>query len=227
MLSLAVSELLDLQQTEHAAIFDGCQYPWQALSKIEEYLGNYVKHENHGRIFPGVVLEGKVFIGEGTVIEPNVYIKGPSWIGKNCEVRQGAYLRGNVMAGDHCILGNSSEFKNCILFNEAKAPHFSYVGDSILGHGAHLGAGVVLSNLKITAGNVDLIVDGNKIDTGLRKFGSVLGDFAEAGSNCILNPGSVLGRKAILYPGISWRGICAPNTIVKLQQQHTLVVRTQ
>jgi NDP-sugar pyrophosphorylase family protein len=156
-----------------------------------------------------------------------VVIKGPVWIGRDCEVRQGAYLRGGVIAGDGCVLGNSCEFKNCLLFNEAKIPHFAYVGDSILGYHAHLGAGVVLSNLKITEGNVELMISGNRIDTGLRKFGAIFGDYAEAGSNCVLNPGSVLGRRAQLYPGVSWRGVCASNTIVKLQQQHNLAVRMQ
>ncbi len=224
-MSMQVSDLLDLKQTDHAQIFEGCGYAWEAIPHIAAYLESHGQRGVYGRISPGAIIEGTVYIGEGTVVEPHTYIKGPTWIGRNCEIRQGAYLRGNVIAGDRCVLGNSSEFKNCLLFNEAAAPHFAYVGDSILGHGAHLGSGVTLSNLKITGGNVDLMVSGNRIDTGLRKFGAILGDFAEAGCHCMLNPGSVIGRHSMLYPGVLWRGVCPPNTIVKLVQQQTLVAR--
>lgn len=173
------------------------------------------------------MIEGRVFIDEGSVIEPHVYIKGPTWIGKNCQVRHGTYVRGDVIVGDHCVLGNSCEFKSSVLFNDARVPHFAYIGDSILGYHTHVASGVTLSNLKMTKGNVELMVDGNKIDTGLRKFGAVLGDYAEVGCHCILNPGSVIGRHAVLYPGVSWRGICPPHTIVKLQQQQNLVARME
>ena len=141
-------------------------------------------------------------------------IKGPTIIGENCEIRSSAYIRGNVITGNGCVLGNASEFKNCILFNHAQVPHFSYVGDSILGHKAHLGAGVVLSNLKSTTGNVKV----NDLDTGLRKFGAIIGDEADIGCNCVLNPGSVIGRRAILYPNVLWRGVCPAGKVVKLRQ---------
>lgn len=224
-MSLLIAELLDLKQTEHALLFEGCKYPWEVLPKIAPYLEQRLKPKLPGRISPHAVIEGAVFIDEGTVVEPHAYIQGPVWIGRNCLVRQGAYVRGNVIAGDRCVLGNSCEFKNCLLFNEVQAPHFAYVGDSILGHRAHLGSGVTLSNLKITPGNVMVNRGGEKIDTGLRKFGAVLGDHAEAGCHCVLNPGSVLGRRAMLYAGISWRGVCPPETIVKLRQQHEMIAR--
>lgn len=222
-MSLLVEDLLDLKQTDHALLFQNCKYPWEALSKIGPYLAEHLRPGHFGKIHPSAVLEGIVFIGEGTVIEPNVYIKGPVWIGKNCQLRQGAYLRGNVITGDGCVLGNSCEFKNSILFHEAQVPHFAYVGDSILGHHAHLGSGVTLSNLKITPGNVEVVVQGDRLDSGLRKFGAILGDHSEAGCHCVLNPGSVLGRGSRLYPGVSWRGVCAPNMMVKLKQEHLLV----
>jgi UDP-N-acetylglucosamine diphosphorylase / glucose-1-phosphate thymidylyltransferase / UDP-N-acetylgalactosamine diphosphorylase / glucosamine-1-phosphate N-acetyltransferase / galactosamine-1-phosphate N-acetyltransferase len=139
---LLISELLDLSQTDHAAIFEGCQYPWEALPKLTEYLKKNLKSQILGKVSPHAVLEGPVYVGEGTVIEPHTYIKGPVWIGKNCEIRQGAYLRGNVIAGDKCILGNSCEFKNCYLFNEVQVPHFAYVGgfDSRLPHASCFGS---------------------------------------------------------------------------------------
>ena len=224
-MSLSVNDLLDLKQTDHALLFQHCHYPWEALSKIGAYLGEHLRPSRFGKVHTSSIMEGAVYIGEGTVIDPNVYIKGPAWIGKNCQIRQGAYLRGNVIAGDGCVLGNSCEFKNCILFNEAQVPHFAYVGDSILGYHSHLGSGVTLSNLKITSGNVEIVVNGEKIDSGLRKFGAIIGDHAEAGCHCVLNPGSVLGRRSILYPGVSWRGICPPDMVVKLKQEHTLVSR--
>ncbi len=224
---LTVSDLLDLRQTDHRDLFKDCKHPWEALPKIGDYLKKNLKPAVLGKVSPQASIEGAVYIGEGTVVEPNVVIKGPVWIGRNCEVRQGAYLRGNVIAGNGCVLGNSCEFKNTILFNEVHVPHFAYVGDSILGYKAHLGSGVTLSNLKVTKGNVEIIVDGKNIDTGLRKFGAVVGDGAEVGCHCVLNPGSILGRHALLYAGISWRGVCPADTMVKLRQEHVLVTKSQ
>lgn len=226
-MSLLVEDLLDLKQTDHASLFQNCKYPWEALSKIESYLEDRLRPGCFGKVHPSAVLEGIIFIGEGTVIEPNVYIRGPAWIGKNCQIRQGAYLRGFVIAGDDCVLGNSCEFKNSILFHKAQVPHFAYVGDSILGHRAHLGSGVTLSNLKITSGNVKVIVQEKSLDSGLRKFGAILGDRSEVGCHCVLNPGSVLGRDSVLYPGVSWRGVCEPHMVVKLKQEHLQVSRTR
>lgn len=224
-MSLFIHDLLDLNQTEHAALLANCKYPWEVVPKIGDYLKKNLRPGNLGRVSAGAVIEGDVFIGEGSVIEPHVYLKGPAWIGKNCQIRHGAYLRGNVIVGDHCVLGNSCEFKNSLLLNEVQVPHFAYVGDSILGYRVHLGSGVTLSNLKMTQGNVELITDRNKIDTGLRKFGAVLGDYAEVGCHSVLNPGSVIGRHTIIYSSVSWRGVCPPNTVVKLRQQQELIAR--
>jgi len=121
-------------------------------------------------------------------------IKGPAIIGRNCQIRHNAYIRENVIIGDNCIVGNSTELKNTLLFNHARAPHFNYLGDAILGYRAHLGAGVIISNHKLVSGNVTVELDGKPFDTGLRKFGALLGDGAEAGCNAVLNPGSILGR---------------------------------
>jgi len=208
------ADLFDLSQTEHAAIFDGCKFAWDALKKIESYLASVPK-QNPPKRFPGASIGEKVFIGEGTVVEPGVLIKGPAIIGKNCRIRHNAYIRENVIIGDGCVVGNSSELKNSLLFNGAQVPHFNYVGDSILGHKAHLGAGVKISNYKLFPGNIEVVVDGVPFDTGLRKFGALLGDGVEIGCNAVLNPGSIVGRGAVIYPNIFWRGILPDNVIAK------------
>jgi UDP-N-acetylglucosamine diphosphorylase / glucose-1-phosphate thymidylyltransferase / UDP-N-acetylgalactosamine diphosphorylase / glucosamine-1-phosphate N-acetyltransferase / galactosamine-1-phosphate N-acetyltransferase len=196
-------DLLDFAQFQFPELFDGCEHAWDALKRI----GDFCK-------------DGKL-IGKGTVIEDGATIKGPVIIGRDCEIRANAYIRGNVIVGDNCVLGNACEFKNSVLFNGCQVPHFNYVGDSILGHKAHLGAGVILSNVKSVKGNVQ--VEGK--DTGLRKFGAIIGDHAEIGCNCVLNPGTIIGRHSILYPGVSWRGVCPPDSVVKLRQVHQIVKR--
>src|SRR5690242_19496720 len=176
------ADLFDLTQTEHAAIFDGCHHAWEALKKIEPYLAKVTK-QNPPKRFPGATIGDRVLIGEGTVVEPGAMIKGPAIIGRNCQIRHNAYIRENVLIGDGCVIGNASELKNALLFNGAQVPHFNYIGDSILGHQAHTGAGVICSNLKSLPGNVTIMVEGKPLDTGLRKFGALIGDGAEVGCN--------------------------------------------
>jgi NDP-sugar pyrophosphorylase family protein len=218
------ADLFDLSQTEHAAIFDGCHYAWEALKKIEPYLAK-IPRQNPPPRFPGATIGDRVIIGEGTVVEPGAMIKGPAIIGKNCQIRHNAYIRENVIIGDECVIGNSSELKNALLFNKVQTPHFNYIGDSILGYKAHTGAGVICSNLKSLPGNVTIMVDGQPLDTGLRKFGALIGDGAEVGCNSVLNPGSILGRGAIIYPGVNWRGILPANSIAKNKAEIEVVVK--
>ena len=219
------ADLFDLKQTEHAAIFDGCTYAWEALKKIKDYLAANLRPSLHNRC-DGVAFIGKnVFIGEGTVVEDGVMIKGPAIIGKNCEIRHNAYIRDHVIIGDNCVIGNSTELKNALLFNNAVAPHFNYIGDSILGYKAHLGAGVVLSNFKSLPGNIKIELDGKPFDTGLRKFGALLGDLAEIGCNSVLNPGSVIGRGSVVYPSTNWRGVLPADRIAKNKATVEVVVR--
>jgi NDP-sugar pyrophosphorylase family protein len=221
---LKAADLFDLTQTEHAAIFDGCNYAWEALKKIEVYLDRVPK-QNPPKRFPGASIGERVIIGEGTVVEPGAMIKGPAIIGKNCQIRHNAYIRENVLIGDNCVVGNASELKNALLFNGAQAPHYNYIGDSILGHKAHLGAGVKISNVKLLPGNVTVELDGVPLDTGLRKFGALLGDHAEAGCNAVLNPGSILGRDAVIYPNVFWRGILPANMIAKNKAEIEVAVK--
>ena len=218
------ADLFDLAQTEHAAIFDGCEFAWDALKKIEPYLAKVTKQNPPPR-FPGASIGERVIIGAGTTVEPGAMIIGPAIIGKNCRIRHNAYFRENVIIGDDCVVGNSSELKNTLLFNGAQVPHFNYIGDSILGHKAHLGAGVKISNVKLFPGNIEVEVDGVPRDTGLRKFGALLGDGAEAGCNAVLNPGSILGRGAVVYPNVFWRGILPANMIAKNKAEIEVVVK--
>jgi NDP-sugar pyrophosphorylase family protein len=239
------ADLFDLTQTEHAAIFDECNYAWEALKKIETYLARVTKQNPPPR-FPGASIGDRVIIGAGTVVEPGAMIKGPAIIGKNCQIRHNAYIRENVLIGDDCVVGNASELKNALLFNGAQVPHYNYVGDSILGHQAHLGAGVKISNIKLLPGNVMVascklkvassegpaigpstfnLQPSTSLDTGLRKFGALLGDHAEAGCNAVLNPGSILGRSAVVYPNVFWRGVLAANSIAKNKAEIEVVVK--
>jgi NDP-sugar pyrophosphorylase family protein len=209
------ADLFDLTQTEHAALFNGCKYAWEALRHIESYLKTNLRPElrNHCE---GVAFIGEnVFIGEGTLVEDGVMIKGPAIIGRNCQIRHNAYLREQIIIGDNCVIGNACELKNSFLFNHANVPHFNYVGDSILGYKVHLGAGVKISNVKLVEGNILVEMDRTSYDTGLRKFGALLGDHAEIGCNAVLNPGSIIGPGSVVYPNTNWRGVLAPNSIVK------------
>ena len=218
------ADLFDLTQTAHAALFDGCEFAWEALAKIEAVLAAVPK-QNPPKRFPGATIGDRVIIGEGTVVEPGAMIKGPAIIGKNCQIRHNAYLRENVLIGDHCVVGNASELKNALLFNGAQVPHYNYVGDSILGHKAHLGAGVKISNIKLLPGTVTVAAEGKVYDTGLRKFGALLGDGAEVGCNAVLNPGSILGRAAVVYPNVFWRGVLPALSIAKNQAPVEVVAK--
>ena len=209
------TDLFDLSQTEHATIFDGCTHAWEALARIKDYLKTHLKPGLHNRCDGDAWIGELVFIGEGTVVEDGAMIKGPAIIGRNCQIRHNAYIREDVIIGNNCVIGNACEFKNALIFNDCQVPHFNYVGDSILGHKTHLGAGVILSNFKSIKGNVSVQQDGKKIDTGLRKFGALLGDRADIGCNSVLNPGSIIGRGSIIYPCTNWRGVLPPDSIAK------------
>ncbi len=206
-------EYLDLSQTEHVTLFEGTEHVWEALKQIEVYLKFRLKPAIHAQAIGKPFISNQVFIGEGSVVEPGAYIAGPAWIGKNTVIRHGAYIRENVIVGDGCVLGNSCEFKNCLLFNGVQVPHFSYVGDSILGYQAHLGAGAILSNFRLDKKEISIRHEGKKIPTGLRKFGAIVGDRTEVGCNAVINPGSLLGRGSAVYPGVVWQGTLDEGTI--------------
>ena len=219
------ADLFDLSQTEHAAVFADDAPAWEALPRIADYLESELQPALHATVSPQAFVGDYVFLGEGTIVEPGVYIEGPAIIGSNCQIRHGAYVRSHVIVGDGCVVGNSCELKNALLFNDCQVPHFNYVGDSILGHHAHLGAGVVLSNLKSIPGNIIVGHAEDAVDTGLRKFGALVGDRAELGCNSVLNPGSIIGRDSVLYPNTNWRGVLPANHIVKNRAQQEVVGR--
>ncbi len=221
----APDQFLDLSQTEHGLLFEDVEHVWQALPKIAAYLQFRLKPAILGKIIGKPFISNTVYIGKGTIIEHGAMIKGPAWIGEGCEIRNGAYIRENVILGDGVVAGNSSEFKNCLVFNDAEVPHYNYVGDSILGYKAHLGAGVILSNVRLDRQPVSVATAEGTVKTGLRKFGAVVGDRSEIGCNAVLSPGSLIGRSCIVYPGVQWRGVLADHSIAKLRQDLQIAPR--
>lgn len=168
-------------------------------------------------LFAGAILwDDRIHLGPGTVVEPGALIKGPTCIGSHTEVRQGAYIRGKCIVGSRCVVGHTTEMKSSVMLDGAKAGHFAYIGDSILGGESNLGAGTKLANLKIVEGNVRIRMDSLNIDTGLRKFGAILGDGVEIGCNAVTNPGTLLGKKAMVCPAMSVPGgYHGPNSLLR------------
>jgi NDP-sugar pyrophosphorylase family protein len=222
----APADLFDLAQTGHPGLFEGCTHAWEALHQLPAYVARTVQPALHHRAEGRVHLGPQVFIGEGTVIEEGACIQGPAIIGRHCLIRHNAYIRGGVLIGDHCLVGHACELKNAVLFHHCQVPHFNYVGDSILGHRAHLGAGVVLSNFKSLPGPITVEDGPRRHETGLEKFGALLGDGAEIGCNAVLNPGSIIGRHAVVYPLTNWRGVLAASSIAKHRGQIEVTKRT-
>ena len=188
-------------------LFDSSIYPWEILPKIKEVIEKIVP-KGYKEIQKGV------FVGENVKIYPTCTIEGFAIIGGGTELRPGAFLRGNVIIGENCVIGNSTELKNCILLNKVQVPHYNYVGDSILGNYSHMGAGSICSNLK--ADGKPVVVHGDiEYETGLRKVGGILGDHADIGCGCVLNPGTIIGKNTTVYPLTSLRGVYPSDSIVK------------
>jgi UDP-N-acetylglucosamine diphosphorylase / glucose-1-phosphate thymidylyltransferase / UDP-N-acetylgalactosamine diphosphorylase / glucosamine-1-phosphate N-acetyltransferase / galactosamine-1-phosphate N-acetyltransferase len=221
----APADLLALEHTAHPKLFENQKYVWEALKQIASYLQFRLKPAVLGELIGKPFISRNIFIGAGTVIEQGAVLKGPAWIGENCQIRSGCYVRENVIIGNGVVMGNSCEFKNSILFDEAQVPHFNYVGDSILGYRAHLGAGVILSNVKLDHREIIVAAADENIATGLTKFGAIVGDRTEIGCNAVINPGAVLGRDCIVYPGVSFRGVLPEASIVKFVQQQQVMAR--
>ncbi|HOY17542.1 MAG TPA: UDP-N-acetylglucosamine pyrophosphorylase [Haliscomenobacter sp.] len=203
--------LFDFTHTLAAPLLERVHYPWEVLPKIAEYIQELAQQlpADFEEIAP------QVWVGQGTYIEKTALIMGPAIIGRNCQIRHSAFIRDQVIMGDRVVVGNSSEVKNAILFDEVQIPHFNYVGDSILGYRAHLGAGAILSNFKSTHDEINVYLDEKKMGTGLRKFGALIGDRVEIGSNAVLFPGTIVGRDAVIYPLCPVRGYVAEGSILK------------
>ena len=223
----APDEFLALEHTAHSKLFENQKYVWDALKQIASYLQFRLKPAVLGQLVGKPFISNAVFVGTGTVIEQGAVLKGPAWIGENCHIRSGCYVRENVIVGDNVVMGNSCEFKNSILFDDAQVPHFNYVGDSILGYKAHLGAGVILSNVKLDHREIHVTANDGSIATGLKKFGAIIGDRTEIGCNAVINPGSVLGRDSIIYPGANFRGVLPASSIVKIRQNVQVLPRRE
>ena len=206
-----VAELFDCSVPYLKKLLDGCEYPWEMLPKLGKYIENLIKDGIKGF----ELLSDGVLVGKNVKIYENVTIEPPAIIGDGCVLRPGAFLRGNVILGENCVVGNSTELKNCVLLNRVQVPHYNYVGDSVLGNGAHLGAGAICSNLKSDKSTVRVKTDGGVYDTGIRKFGAALADNADVGCGCVLNPGTVVGKNTRIYPLVSVRGVIPADRIVK------------
>ena len=212
MAEITIKDLYTLEETKAKDLLSSVKYPWEALPKIKDFileLGSTLSSDEYD--YKG----DNVWIHKTAKIYPNNYIAGPCIIGAETEVRPGAFIRGNALVGDGCVVGNSTELKNVILFNKVQVPHYNYVGDSILGFKAHMGAGSITSNVKSDKKLVVVHNEGESIETGLKKFGAMLGDNVEVGCNSVLNPGTVIGKESNVYPTSCVRGVIPPRSIHK------------
>ena len=211
-----IQNLYDLSQTIALSLFKDVTYPWEVLPKIKDFiitLGNTLApdvYEKRGE---------NIWIAKSAKVAPTAYISGPVIIGEETEIRHCAFIRGNAIVGNHCVVGNSTELKNVILFNNVQVPHYNYVGDSILGYRSHMGAGSITSNVKSDKTLVIVKNQVESIETGLKKFGAMLGDNVEVGCNSVLNPGTVIGRNSNIYPLSCVRGVVPENSIYKNQNE--------
>ena len=216
MEEVKICNLYNLEQTMAKELLESVTYPWEALPKIEEYIlkiGEKLEPEKY------IKKEGNVWIAKTAKIAPTAYIHGPAIIGENTEVRHCAFIRGKALIGENCVVGNSTEIKNVILFNNVQVPHYNYVGDSILGYKSHMGAGSITSNVKSDKKLVIIKNGKEKIETGLKKVGAMLGDEVEVGCGSILNPGTIIGKNTNIYPLSSVRGVVPEKSIYKNQNE--------
>ena len=212
--ALTVKENYSLDQTIAKDIFNGVTYPWEVLPKISSFileLGKTLSEDDYEK-------RGEnVWIAKSAKVAPTAFINGPAIIGKDAEVRHCAFIRGNAIVGEGAVVGNSTELKNVILFNKVQVPHYNYVGDSVLGYKSHMGAGSITSNVKSDKKLVVVKAGEEKIETGMKKFGAMLGDEVEVGCGSVLNPGTVVGNHSNIYPLSSVRGFVPANSIYKKQ----------
>lgn len=217
---MKTTELYDLGHTLAKELLENCKYPWQALSDIKEFIiktGKKLDMEKYTEI------SENVWVAKNAKVAPTAFIGAPCIIGENTEVRHCAFIRGSVMVGDGCVVGNSTEIKNSIIFDCVQIPHYNYVGDSVLGFKSHLGAGAITSNVKSDKTPVTVSTSDGKVQTGLKKFGAMVGDYTEVGCNSVLCPGTVLGKNCIVYPLSRVRGYIPRDSIYKAEDN--IVVR--
>ena len=211
---MTINNMYDLNETIAKNIFDGVDYPWEVLPRISGFiveLGKSLSEDEYYKI------GDNVWIAKDATVYESAYINGPAIIDKGAEIRHGAFIRGNAIVGKGAVVGNSTELKNVILFNKVQVPHYNYVGDSVLGYKAHMGAGSITSNVKSDKTNVTIKIGDENIETGLKKMGAMLGNNVEVGCNSVLNPGTVVGQETNIYPLSSVRGYVPEKCIYKKQ----------
>jgi NDP-sugar pyrophosphorylase family protein len=209
---IKIESLLDLTQTITADLFHGCTYPWEVLTKIKEgilSIGEGLSPDDYNKIGEDI------WIAKSAKVAPTASISGPAIIDKDAEIRHCAYIRGSAIIGEGSVVGNSTELKNVILFNKVQVPHYNYVGDSVLGYKSHMGAGSITSNVKSDKSLIIVHTGEEKLETGLKKFGAILGDHVEVGCNSVLNPGTIVGRNSNVYPLSMVRGHVPEASIYK------------
>ena len=208
---LTVQDLYDLSHSAAGAYLSGFTYPWEALSGIKQLVLSLGEHlgDDYEEVKP------QVWVHKTATVAPTAFLGAPCIIGAGTEVRHCAFIRGSALVGENCVVGNSVELKNVILFDNVQVPHYNYVGDSILGYKAHMGAGSLTSNVKSDKTLVVVKAPNGQIPTGLKKFGAMLGDFVEVGCNSVLNPGTVIGPHSNIYPTSCVRGVVPPDSIWK------------
>lgn len=207
------SYYFDLSEFKHKDVFEGCEYIFDIFKKLSDYIKQNLRPEIQGKVMPGAFVDEDVFIGKGTVVQSGAWVRGPSIIGENCEIRHGAYVGVNTLAGDRVVLGHASEIGNSIFLNDSRAPHFAFVGDSILGNKVNLGAGTKLSNLKVTWKEIEI----KGLKTGLTKLGAIIGDYSSLGCNTVTQPGTFIGKNVYTYPLALLRGFIPSNKIIKVR----------
>ncbi len=214
MKELQVEALFNLEQTIAKDVFEGVIYPWEVLPKISGFI------KELGATLDKEIYEERgenIWVAKNATVAPTAFLNGPLIIDEHAEVRHCAFIRGNAIVGAHSVVGNSTELKNVILFNNVQVPHYNYVGDSILGYKSHMGAGSITSNVKSDKTLTTIRIDGTVIETGLKKFGAMLGDYVEVGCNSVLNPATVVGRESHIYPLSMVRGYVLKQSIYKNQ----------
>ena len=208
------ADLFDLSKTEHKNLFEKSTNLWDPIKVLNEYLDKYLK-----------AVSKEVFVGKNTKIDSTAKIVGPAIIGSNCDIKDGALIREGVIIGDGCVVGHGSEVKHSIIFNDSNIAHLNYIGDSIIGSGVNFAAGAITANFKHGAKNeiVNIIINDEKTSTGLKKFGSLVGDNAKIGCNVVIEPGTIIGKRTLIYPLVSARGTIPEDKIVKYKQNLNIV----
>ena len=212
MKEIELNNLVNIEETIAKDIFQNIKYPWEVIPRIEDFiidLGKKLDKEKFEEVME------HVWISKSAKVSKTASITGPCIIDEEAEIRHGAFIRKNAIIGKNVVVGNSTEIKNAILFNNVQVPHYNYIGDSILGYKAHLGAGTIISNIKSDKKNIKIKFEGKEIETNLRKFGAIVGDNVEVGCNSVLNPGTIIGKNTNIYPLSFVRGVVKENSIYK------------